>query len=151
MDIYVVLLDYNSDTTDMTLFLHNELKLRGVTIIPMAVTDFHKLQTKNFLVVLSIVKDIQSRQKFNILGKKFLEMAVRNKKLGLIDVTSFSTNEKIRGQTKNYCYQHISLPCELKQITEEITRMIETHKALNAEWIGGKKHFFAPFKDRVRI
>lgn len=112
---------------------------QGFQLIPVDAEELSILtqEESNFLLVLTL--NLTAFRKFNLKRKKFINFALKNRKLTLFHLNSFG---EIRDLTTSHIiknYKSISPPIKYRKFAEMIEEYYYEKKSKKETWPGGRR------------
>lgn len=117
-------------------YIHLALSLGeyGIKLVPMSFDDIMELPKYKRLMIIAVINDFDSFDKFKRIRRRYLDFAVINEKIRLIHLSSFDPVRKLRKEEKAKNYLFLKLPSEFDILSSEINEFIETKKKEIKTW-----------------
>lgn len=138
-ELFIFYVQYREKLGKDFFIFNNFFQQYGVKLVPIYPSQLGELIKGNPPAVLSVTKDIQSRQIFAGFRKAFLDYALVNSRVSLYDVTSFPElifSKKPGNQSTYKCFR---LPQSFEELSNQILYEFFTSKKVSKSWPGGKR------------
>ena len=117
-------------------FIHLSLAMSqyGIKLVPMTFDDIMELPKYKRLMILALVNDFDSFDRFKRIRRRYLDFAIINEKIRLIHLSSFESVRKLRReeQAKNYLF--LKLPNDFDILAKETYQFIEAKQKEIKTW-----------------
>lgn len=138
-DNWVFFLKLSKDLPRQYFRLDSEFKKAGITLIPVSLSDLlNILKGEQRPQVICLVQNITHFRYMHKKGQKVLTMLVRNDKIDLYVLSSFTCLNKTAELKGRSNYFYLGLPVPLRRCCAMIIAAIVNKWRYGHNWIGGR-------------
>ena len=118
--------------------LSDSLSELNIKLVPVAPRDVGAFIEKEKRVVFSLVQDIKGMERLNYFRNQYLDFYLKNKRLFLIDLSSFGSLLLTRNYIMESVYFHIPLPSSIEKVRRMAVIILKNIHGREVSWPGGK-------------
>lgn len=120
------------------------LKDFQTTLVPVTLEQLMEMPLHQTQVVLAVSPDMESFQYFQYAQKRFMEFALKTKRLTLVHASSFSTFPRAEQLYVLRNYHHLTIPVSLYAIAHKAFVLSQIGKSIDQKWPGGRRAKLPP-------
>ena len=136
---HILYLQFGSKVDETYIKLSRFFSNYQMILVPIRINDLKNYLPKNRENLIVVTKDIQSYKQYRSLLKRFLSYSIRNSKLRVFEVSSFSTYHDV-SLVRDEKVISMSLPISMIELARKVIPKVVTEEvgAIN-KWPGGKR------------
>jgi len=119
--------------------LAGHFKSIGITLVPVTIFDLKDLLTSQVATVLIMNYSLLTNKNYRIIRKKYLEFMLINKRVELVEFSTFERPVGIQRSEANGYYHYFALPATLRDITLDVKLISRNEKKEQVKWPGGSR------------
>ena len=118
--------------------LSDSLSELNIKVVPIGPKDVGTFVEKEKRILFSLVQDIKGMEKLTYYRNQYLDFYLKNKRLFLIDLSSFGSLLQTRNYIIENVYYHIPLPSSLDKVRKIAVSILKSIHGREVSWPGGK-------------
>jgi hypothetical protein len=133
----IFFLNFNAKLPQYYFVISSFLKKFSITLIPVSPREVTRI-TNREAIMLTIIPDLETLTRFEAHRKKYLDFALRSKRISLYHISSFGSLQ-IKGQAvRGIKYHYFRMPINFQEVCLEMARSLYRMDKEVSRWPGGK-------------
>tara|TARA_Y100000996_G_scaffold409633_1_gene390611 strand:+ start:465 stop:863 length:399 start_codon:yes stop_codon:yes gene_type:complete len=102
--------------------LSQKLSDLNLKLVPVSGQDIGIYAKKEKRIIFSFVKDLMSLNRLTKQRNRYLDYYLKNKKIFLMDMSSFGSLKMSKNYLKEEVYNHIPLPLQIEDVVDSLVK-----------------------------
>ena len=136
---YLLFLQMSDELPPSFFHLAEKFSRYHIKLIPVQAADLLSLNENSRQYLITQVTDLTSFNRFRELRRRFLDIALMNKRLFLFDVSSFGPVVLADRMERLGTYCHYPLPLSFETLARSIAGVYYREKEQHQRWPGGRR------------
>lgn len=111
----------------------------GIKVVPIKHSELPTMDLSQKRYVISLTNNIESAKSFKVIKKRFLDFCLKNRKVFLFDISSFSMFEKPFDLVRLDVYKRYHLPMKMSELISSIVEEFVDRAQDKQIWPGGRR------------